>query len=326
MSRNTQSVGSEYLQESLIKKKAEECVQYILYCYLADRKVIIRRTDLVKNVLKDHSKQFRTVFKLVDEYLNDVFGLSVVALDSDKNEKFGIRRKFEFDFDLNKNYNDSKRLTKFKTDSNENDREFQEQFKYSMLMICLSLILMNENEIDSGLFWDTIKKLDINKEEKRHKYLGDVLKYFTVDLVKEGYLEYEPIKNVEPPTFKFKWGYKSKLEITKMSVLNFVCEIYGGKDACKPEEWIAQFADASKPDDFNSITHTSPSTTQAGTSRANRNNGNEENNSDFDDENHDPAETTQRGSRRNLNNTQRNQQSSQIPSSNEMPATKRRNR
>lgn len=319
MSRNTQSVGSEYLQESLIKKKAEECVQYILYCYLADRKVIVRRTDLIKNVLKDHSKQFRTVFKLAEEYLSDVFGLNVVALDSDKNEKFGVRSKFEFDFDLNKNDNDSKRLSMFKTDSNENDREFQEQFKYSMLMICLALILMNENEMDSGLFWDTIKKLDINKEEKRHKYLGDVFKYFTVDLVKEGYLEHELLKNIEPPTYKFKWGYKSKLEITKMSVLKFVCEIYGGKDACRPEEWIAQFADASKQDDFNSITHTSPNATQGATtsSRANR-----DENMDDEDENQDPAES--RNSRRS---TQRNnQQSSQIPSSNEMPATKRRNR
>ncbi len=108
---------------------------------------------------------------------------------------------------------------------------------------------MNDNEIDADLFWSSLKCLDINKDEKKNKYLGDVFKYFTYELVKDGYLEYELLKGIDPPTYKFKAGYRSRLEISKMAILNFVCHIYGGADACKPEDWSTQYADALKEAD-----------------------------------------------------------------------------
>ena len=252
--RSTQRHVDYDIEDSLIRKKAEECVQYILYCYLAERKAVIRRADLNKHVIKEYSKSFRTIFQMVDKHLLDVFGLRCIDLDgNDKFEKFGVRSKFKFDSDLNKCDNAiNKHLTRFSNDSNshESDREFQDQLKYSMLMISLSIIFMNDNEIDEGLFFDSLKKLDINRDEKKHKYLGDVHKYFTSELVKDGYLEYEQIKNIDPPSYKLKWGFRAKLEISKKSVLEFVCEVYGGKDACRPKEWVAQYNDASKQEDF----------------------------------------------------------------------------
>lgn len=253
MSRDTQ--GDNDLEDSQLNKKAQECVEYILFCCLAERKSIVRRADLNKNIIKEYSRSFKSILKLVHQYLNDVFGMELIDLDNEKGERFGIRSKFEYDTELNKlTQNETKKgLSAFMTDSTniEFDREFQDQLKYSVLMIALSLIFMNENEIDSGLFWDSLKRLDINKEEKKHKYLGDVFKYFTSDLVRDGYLEYEQVKGIDPPSFKFKWGYRAKLEITKKSILNFVCEVYGGLDNCKPEEWIAQYNDAMKLDEFN---------------------------------------------------------------------------
>ena len=107
--------------------------------------------------------------------------------NSDKSEKMSIRCKFEYDLNLNK-------PAVMTSSTTETDKIFLDQFKYSMVMISLALIFMNENEIESGLFWDSMKRLDVNKEEKKHKYLGDIFKFFTSDLVKEGYLEYEMIK------------------------------------------------------------------------------------------------------------------------------------
>jgi melanoma-associated antigen len=91
-----------------------------------------------------------------------------------------------------------------------------------------------------------LKRLDINCNDKRHKYLGDVTKYFTSELVKDGYLRYEQDNRSDPPTFKFKWGQRAQMEITKLSVLDFVCQVYGGKDTCTPQEWIIQYEDATK--------------------------------------------------------------------------------
>jgi hypothetical protein len=70
---------------------------------------------------------------------------------------------------------------------------------------------MNDNEIDESLFFDSLKKLDLNKEEKRHKYLGDVHKFFNSELVKDGYLEFEQVRNIDPPTHKIKWGPRARL-------------------------------------------------------------------------------------------------------------------
>ncbi|CAF1102650.1 unnamed protein product [Brachionus calyciflorus] len=257
MSRMSQSQyhHDDDRDDGMIEKRAQECVEYVLFCCLAEKKSIVRKADLNKNVIKDQSRSFKAILKLLKKYLDEVFGLELIDLDSEKNERFGIRSKFEFDSELDKlTQNEAKKgLSQFSRDSSnfESDQQFHDQLKHSMLMISLSLIFMNGNEIDAQLFWDSLKRLDINRDEKRHKYLGDIFKYFTVDLVKEGYLEYEQIVGIDPPTFKFKWGYRAKLEITKKSILNFVCEMYGGVENCKPEEWVAQYADAMKVDEFN---------------------------------------------------------------------------
>lgn len=223
-----------------LSKKADECVQYILFCCLSEHKAVVKRADLNKHVLKEHSRQFKTIMKMVEVRLNEVFGIELQAMDnSDKSEKMSIRCKFEYDLNLNK-------PAVMTSSTTETDKIFLDQFKYSMVMISLALIFMNENEIESGLFWDSMKRLDVNKEEKKHKYLGDIFKFFTSDLVKEGYLEYEMIKGIDPPTYKFKSGYRSKLEITKESILDFVCQVYGGVDVCSPDEWSTQYADAMK--------------------------------------------------------------------------------
>jgi hypothetical protein len=252
---STQASSSQVhydLEETNLKKKAQECVDYIMFCYLADRKSIIRKADLNKNVLKDHSRSFRAVFKLVEDYLKNVFGMTLVDMDKDKGEKFFIRSKFEFDSSIN-NFKKVRTLSKLSMDSSahESDRIFQEQIKYGFVLISLALIFMNGNEMNAELFWESMKKLDINKDEKRNKYIGDVSKYFTSDLVREGFLEYEPIRGIEPPEFKFKWGPRATLEITKKKVLEFVCEMYGGSEICKPDEWIAQYSEASKCDEEN---------------------------------------------------------------------------
>lgn len=181
--------SSEYNnEEAELAKKADECVQYILFCCLSERKAIVKRVDLNKHVIKELSRRYKEILKLVEVRLEEVFGIELVELDiSDKAEKVGIRTVHEFDADLN--------LAQVAGNTGEDmDPAFMEQFKYSMLMIALSLIFMNENEINADLFWDSMKRLDVNRDEKKHKYLGDVSKYFTVDLVKEGYLEYDIIK------------------------------------------------------------------------------------------------------------------------------------
>jgi hypothetical protein len=192
----TAKKSNSYIQEEDdLAKKADECVQYILLCCLSERKAVVKRADLNKNVIKDFSRQYKAIIKMVEYRLEEVFGIELVQLDEteiDKSEKIGLSNKFEFDLELNRS------LKNRKTDANDGlGIVFNDQFKYSMLMVSLCLIFMNENEIEAGLFWDSMKKLGINKDEKKHKYLGDVTKYFTADLVKEGYLSYDAVKGFQ---------------------------------------------------------------------------------------------------------------------------------
>jgi hypothetical protein len=45
-SRGTQRQIDYDIEDSLIRKKAEECVQYILFCYLAERKAVTRYSHI----------------------------------------------------------------------------------------------------------------------------------------------------------------------------------------------------------------------------------------------------------------------------------------
>lgn len=240
-------------EDDVLKKKADECVEYIVFGYLAERKCVVRRAELNKAVLKEFARSYKTVIRMVDERLNDVFGLQLVELDagsgSDKGEKYGLRSKFEYSAELS----NGSATTAAGDDADlgadeDTSPHLADKFKYSMLMVALALIFMNDNELDADVFWDSLRKLDVSRDEKKHKYLGDVAKFFTGELVKDGYLEYEPVRGIEPPTYKFRAGFRARLEITKKSLLRFVCKMYGGADVCQPSDWTTQHADAEKSD------------------------------------------------------------------------------
>lgn len=258
MPPKTMSQASQYVQNnmdsSLFNEKVEEFVQYVLFCPLSEEKGIIRRTDVNKNILKEHSKAFVAILQTASKKLENIFGIQLIDVDG-KAEKFAIRNKFFWDENLNKFSfshshriaNDSLNITStFSASTQDADEEVRTYLKYSVLMVALSLIFMNKNELEANKFWDLMKKIDINRSEKRHKYLGDVEKYFTSELVKEGYLEYEQEKGFEQPIYKFKWGYRAKTETSKKKVLEFVCEMYGGENSCKPQDWQENYKDAMK--------------------------------------------------------------------------------
>lgn len=268
----SQQYVQQNIDKSLVNKKIEEIVQYILYCCLAEKKAIVKRVDINKHILKEHARAYLALMILVKKELNQIFGIDLIDFD-DKKEKFGIKNKFQYDIKLNKymaqattkahldsmhigassqSVSSTQRYSNSQSSSvrsETSEDEFQMYVKYSLLMVSLSLIFMNNNELEANEFWSSLKRIDVNRNEKRHPFIGDVEKYFTQELVKEGYLEYEIMRGIEPPSYKFKWGYRAKLEISKIDVLNFVCKVYGSE--CKPNDWNVQFADAKNDEDVN---------------------------------------------------------------------------
>ncbi|XP_066924412.1 non-structural maintenance of chromosomes element 3 homolog [Clytia hemisphaerica] len=67
------------------KRKVSEMVRYLLF---ADRKKNgIKRADIIKNVLKENPKWFAKVFEEASLKINQVFGLDVVSLETEKKDK-----------------------------------------------------------------------------------------------------------------------------------------------------------------------------------------------------------------------------------------------
>lgn len=58
--------------ETQILKKAQECVEYILKCVIAERKYVIKRADLHKTILKDHIRISKQVLKQTQKFLDRV--------------------------------------------------------------------------------------------------------------------------------------------------------------------------------------------------------------------------------------------------------------
>jgi hypothetical protein len=233
------------MDSGLFDRKVEETVQYLLYCCLSQKSVLVKRSDINKNILKEHSRAFLIVFEQVRDRLKNIFGFELSELD-DKQEKFGIKNQFQFDMSVH-----NKALANANGTLNEinKNEELELCAKYSFLIITLTIIFMNDNEIEATQLWECLKCIDLARAEKRNPFIGDVEKYFTSELVKDGYLEYEKDSRTDPPIFKFKWGYRARLEVSKVSLLDFVCEVYGGLDVIKPSDWQTQYMDAQKTDE-----------------------------------------------------------------------------
>lgn len=75
----TESASYENEDEELTCR-ADECVQFILLCCLAEKKAIVRRSDLNKTILKDCPRRFKEILEMVRVRLNEVFGNNIAQL------------------------------------------------------------------------------------------------------------------------------------------------------------------------------------------------------------------------------------------------------
>lgn len=201
-----------------LELKVAELVQFLL---IKDQKKIpIKRTDILKHVIGDYKDIFPDLLKLAAERLQYVFGYKLVELEPKSNTYILIN-------------------TLEPVEEDAEVRGDQGTPTTGLLMIVLGLIFMKGNTIKETEVWDFLRRLGVYPT-KKHLIFGDPKKLITEDFVRQRYLEYRRIPHTDPVDYEFQWGPRTNLETSKMKVLKFVAKVHNQD----PKDWPAQYCEA----------------------------------------------------------------------------------
>ncbi|XP_018516982.1 necdin-like 2 [Lates calcarifer] len=221
--------GLEKLTPAQVDQKTAEVVQYFLV--KDQKKIPIRRADLVKHVVKEYRNIYPEIMKRAVRIFDQVFGLKLVEIDT-KNHMYILVNKLE-------------------TVEGASPINSPTNPKMGLLFVILSVIFMKGGVVRENLIWNTLKKLRVDPAEK-HEEFGDVKRVVTDEFVRQRYLEYVRIPHTEPPEHEFRWGQRADMEVSKAKILEFMGQLHEQD----PQSWSQQYREA----------HSTPSSTQASTS------------------------------------------------------------
>lgn len=227
--------GLEKLSGTELDQKTAEVVQFILV--KDQKKIPVRRADLVKNVIKDYRNVYPEIIRRAAETLDQVFGLKLHEIDT-KNHLYIV-------------------VNKLTPSPAPPQLQSPSRPKRGLLFIVLGVIFMNRGVVRETLIWNVLKKLRVDPSEK-HQELGDVKKLLTDEFVRQKYLEHVKIPHTDPLEHEFRWGQRAEIELNKAKVLDFMAELHGQE----PTSWSQQYREA----------HAAPAASQPSTSQQRRSN------------------------------------------------------
>lgn len=210
--------GPQLRTQKQLELKVAELVQFLL---IKDQKKIpIKRSGIMKHVIRDYKDIFPDLLKLAAERLHYMFGYKLVELEPKSNAYILINALEPEDGDSEL-------------------RGYQGPPTTGLLMIILGLIFMNGHSIPENDVWDFLRRLGVYPT-KKHSVFGDPKKLITEDFVRQRYLESRRIPHTDPADCELQWGPRANLETSKMKVLKFVAKIHNQD----PKDWPAQYCEA----------------------------------------------------------------------------------
>lgn len=212
--------GLDRLTPAQVDLKMAEVVQFFLV--KDQKKIPIRRADIVKHVLKEYRNIYPEILKRAERTLEQVFGLKVVEIDT-KNHVYILINRLEAVEGAALSGSPSTPKT-------------------GLLFVILSIIFMKGGIVKESLVWNTLKKLRVDPGEK-HEEFGDVKKVVTDEFVRQRYLEYVRVPHTEPVEFEFRWGQRADIEVSKVKLLEFMGQLHDQD----PQNWTQQYREATAP-------------------------------------------------------------------------------
>ncbi|XP_038206001.1 non-structural maintenance of chromosomes element 3 homolog [Arvicola amphibius] len=218
-SRPAQATPAPELRtQKQLELKVAELVQFLLI--KDQRKIPIKRSGILKHVIRDYKDIFPDLLKLAAERLHYVFGYKLVELEPKSNAYILINTLEPVEEDAEMRGDQGTPTT-------------------GLLMIILGLIFMNGHSIPETEVWDFLRRLGVYPT-KKHSVFGDPKKLITEDFVRQRYLESRRIPHTDPVDCELQWGPRANLETSKMKVLKFVAKVHNQD----PKNWPTQYCEA----------------------------------------------------------------------------------
>ncbi|KAG8233334.1 hypothetical protein J437_LFUL010884 [Ladona fulva] len=193
----------------------------VLYIISHDSLNLIKRQDIIKNILKEKKKHFSEIIKLVKERLVQDFGLDLV--DVEENKVYAVVYRVTDKFNVYPVEVEADRI---------------------LLILVLTLIFMNNGVMAEDDIMKTLKRLKIKSDvhDKKHETFGDVENAIKKKFVRWLFLECNTISGTDPPQYEFRWGSRAEIQISKKRILDFACEIL----ETSPDSWELQCEEVEK--------------------------------------------------------------------------------
>ncbi|KAK2148732.1 hypothetical protein LSH36_486g06051 [Paralvinella palmiformis] len=215
------------ISEGEVDSKVNELIQFLLI--MDQKKMPIKRQDINKYVLKEHSRAFNKFIEKAGKKLKSIFGIELMDISGDKKKSYCLINTMETDVD--------DPHVVWSPDDNA---------RLGLVMVILSTIFMSGNTITDCKLYSMLKMLGVDVE-MTHEVFGDVKKFISQDLVRQGYLLHERLGLSDPPVYEYKWGPRAKYETSKRNILDFVCQVYGDTD---PSKWTSQWQDVQRTEEM----------------------------------------------------------------------------
>ncbi|XP_011471295.1 non-structural maintenance of chromosomes element 3 homolog [Oryzias latipes] len=209
--------GLEKLTPAQVDQKTSEVIQYFLV--KDQKKVPVRRADLVKHVVKDYRNIYPEIIKRAARTFEQVFGLKLVEIDP-KNHTYILINNLE-------------------AADKPSPVECPANPKLGLLFVILGVTFMKGGVVRENVIWNTLKKLRVDSGEK-HEEFGDVKRLVTEEFVRQRYLEYVRIPHTEPMEHEFRWGQRADMEVSKAKILEFMGQLHEQE----PQSWTQLYREA----------------------------------------------------------------------------------
>ncbi|XP_076262140.1 non-structural maintenance of chromosomes element 3 homolog [Rhynchophorus ferrugineus] len=222
-SQKTKSQTDPDVPDQNTENIINDVVRYIIL--KADENSFYTRSELNQNVIHKKGQCVDSVIQQAIKVLENVYGYTLTEYDDVKMKK---KNYFLISMLPSVNYSDEEEecVSSYETGSNVPNAAHK-----ILTLLILSHIFMTNAPVSDKSLYSFLKSLDIDVEVE-HPFFGKVKEYIRETLIKNYYLHCEFDEKTKIQTFQ--WGIRAEIEISKMKVLQFVCEMYGNK---QPKDW-----------------------------------------------------------------------------------------
>ncbi|RIA96908.1 MAGE family-domain-containing protein [Glomus cerebriforme] len=217
--------AAQKLTTEELERKVKDVVRLALFS--EHRKQPIKRDDIVKKVLHEHSRAFQVVFDKAQERLEDIFGMSLAELPKKSFSTGGIRKPVGNKDKTTKSYVLKNILPQEYRETDIISWEKNNEDIMGLLTIVLSLIHVNGRVLSDDQMTHYFRRLYLVNNDKFD--LEKLLSTF----VKQGYLDKQKTsrtdqsQNSEKEPLEYRWGPRAKIEMPESNLIKFIRAIFG---------------------------------------------------------------------------------------------------